>query len=149
MQMKTYRDMKKCPRCGVVKPLSAFYSCKHTQNGVKSWCKECDKANKRDYYNNRGGKKKHKILLRRYALKTKYGLSEQEWLELLRKQNGKCAICGVSYLGLKRNFHTDHNHKTGIVRGLLCGHCNYMLGMVGENTKTLKQAIKYLENTSV
>ena len=62
-----------------------------------------------------------------------------------KDQKGKCAICGIKRENIKRDFANDHNHKTGKIRGLLCGNCNMGLGQFSDNIKTLQKAIKYLE----
>lgn len=76
----------------------------------------------------------------------KYGLNYDTYLELNRKQNGKCAICG-SEIGdaMMNRLYVDHNHKTGKVRGLLCMECNIGLGKFKDNIDLLKNAILYLE----
>jgi len=58
-----------------------------------------------------------------------YGLKEGEYGALLQSQGGKCYLCGRKPKG--RRLDVDHNHKTGEVRGLLCGgdefSCNYFV----------------------
>ena len=38
-----------------------------------------------------------------------------------------------------------HNHQTGKVRGLLCGHCNRALGYLREDLSLLPKIQAYLE----
>lgn len=83
---------------------------------------------------------------RAYAIKSKYNISWQEYLELYEQQQGCCAICGrhESELKLKRNLDIDHNHKTNKVRGLLCNKCNMGLGCFQDNTEVVLNAAAYL-----
>lgn len=75
-----------------------------------------------------------------------YGLSVEDYYEMVNKQSGKCYICGIIP---SRRLYVDHNHTTGKVRKLLCSHCNLMLGMVKESTETLEKAIQYLHEHAV
>lgn len=61
---------------------------------------------------------------------------------MLEKQNGVCAICG--HKDKKKSLAVDHDHKTGKIRGLLCGRCNPALGFIQESTELIKQLLKYL-----
>ena len=81
---------------------------------------------------------------RKYRLKNKYGLTETIFNIMLNQQDSKCGICRE----VMEQPHIDHDHKTGRVRGLLCTHCNTMLGMARDSTFTLRNAISYLENNS-
>lgn len=56
-------------------------------------------------------------------------------------QHGRCAICRKSS---KRRLHMDHDHKTKLVRGLLCGKCNKGLGLFNDTIDLLNRAIQYL-----
>jgi hypothetical protein len=53
----------------------------------------------------------------------KYGITKQQWLVMLVKQQNRCVICCTVFSDDKK-IHTDHCHATGRVRGLLCANCN-------------------------
>ena len=76
-------------------------------------------------------------------LRKTYGLSIDEYDLLLAGQGGKCAICrgGTS----KRHFAVDHNHKTGEIRGLLCGRCNSALARFMDSRVNVWRAHRYLK----
>jgi Autographiviridae endonuclease VII len=69
----------------------------------------------------------------------KYGLTAEAYRALLARQKGKCAICRR-----KRNLVVDHNHTTGVVRGLICQPCNMGIGGLEDDVILLRRAIKYL-----
>jgi hypothetical protein len=75
-------------------------------------------------------------------LKSRYGITPEDYDQMLKEQNGVCAICKVRK---KEKLHIDHDHKTGRVRGLLCGACNRALGLLKDNTDFLNKAIEYLQ----
>jgi hypothetical protein len=77
-------------------------------------------------------------------LKVTYGITISEYELILSAQGGKCAICrgGTS----KRHFAVDHDHKTGEVRGLLCGRCNGGLAKFMDRRQNLWRAHRYLKN---
>ena len=81
--------------------------------------------------------------------KRKYGISIEDYNNKFEEQEGKCAICGTHQLELKRRFVVDHHHDTGAVRSLLCYSCNNIIGLAKESTKTLSNAIRYIEEHSV
>lgn len=78
-------------------------------------------------------------------LRTKYGLTLQEWNILFETQGSVCAICGTNQPRGK-NWHTDHDHKTNKVRGILCGWCNTGIGKLQESREIMLKALQYLEN---
>lgn len=77
------------------------------------------------------------------ALKSRFGMSMDDYQALIAKQGGGCAICKTVLEGL-RQVHTDHDHGTGLVRGILCQRCNLGLGHFRDDTKLLRAAIGYL-----
>jgi hypothetical protein len=73
-----------------------------------------------------------------------YGISLDERNAMFAQQGARCAICKTDK-GSSKDFHVDHCHKTGVVRGILCRHCNHVLGHARDNTETLAAAIGYLQ----
>lgn len=70
--------------------------------------------------------RKHKNI----QLRIRYGMTIEQYDALLAAQNGVCAAC-ASPPG-KRALAVDHDHTSGVVRGLLCGNCNVALGLLYE-----------------
>lgn len=90
---------------------------------------------------------KYKETLRKQKhtrLKKIYGITSDQWWDMFEEQNSKCKIC-KSDTTAGHNWHTDHCHETNKVRGILCYHCNLLLGMAKDDVNVLKQAIDYLE----
>lgn len=73
-------------------------------------------------------------------LRTKYGLTLEDYEVMKRLQNGVCPICRKR----TKRLYVDHSHDTGEVRGLLCNRCNIGLGYV-ERSKWLRRALAYLK----
>lgn len=81
--------------------------------------------------------------LRKYwpALTEKQAEEERE--KISKRQNGKCGVCGKDEKEFKMRLAVDHNHKTGLVRGLLCYRCNKFI--VGRHTfESAALVLKYL-----
>lgn len=85
---------------------------------------------------------KNKAYFKAHSLKKKYGLTIHEYQDILDAQGGGCAICAKSFRVTR--MHVDHDHKTGIIRGILCGRCNMGLGQFGDSLDRLKDAVEYL-----
>lgn len=79
-------------------------------------------------------------------MRKQYGISLEQFNELLEIQDNGCAICKKPLDSLRRKMNIDHDHETNQVRGLLCTGCNTGLGHLGDNIEGLKRAILYLEN---
>lgn len=75
-----------------------------------------------------------------WHLRKLYGISLAEFDALVVEQMGLCGCCG-RYM-IKR--HVDHDHKTGVVRALLCGTCNTGIGQFGEDPQRCEAAAAYL-----
>lgn len=81
-----------------------------------------------------------------YDFKHKYGITVLEYDELVKKQEGKCALCGKIPRKLKKiGLHVDHDHRTGKVRGLLCSKCNTSIGALGDTGEGLIKAAMYVD----
>lgn len=83
--------------------------------------------------------------LRNNRLVTEYGITSDEYDELLQQQGGVCAICG-SECPTGNRLAVDHCHETGAVRGLLCLDCNSGLGRFKDSLERLASARQYLED---
>lgn len=81
---------------------------------------------------------------RKAILKKKYGMTPEQAHQFFLEHDYRCAICGRHRDSLPRGLCIDHCHKTGRVRGALCGHCNTGLGMFLDSTELLASAIGYL-----
>lgn len=113
----------------------AYYKKSHQSKKFKEYMKEYNKRNK--------------IVVRRYQLKFRYGITIEEYNNLLKLQNNVCVICGQPETRLRKGKLTllsvDHNHETGKIRGLLCYKCNTIIGLASDSPKQLLDTIKYLE----
>lgn len=95
--------------------------------------REASKQRKTNHKNNR--------------FKRLYGISLEERNTLTKNQNYQCKICGIEETRLdNKGLVVDHCHKSGVVRGMLCGACNRAIGLLKENIDSLKKAIEYLES---
>jgi hypothetical protein len=90
---------------------------------------------------------------RHYGLKRYYGLSLNNYAEMYRVQDGKCAICNLPETikdrqGDVRVLSVDHCHETGKIRQLLCNSCNHMLGEAKDNEQILLAGADYIRKHS-
>jgi hypothetical protein len=94
---------------------------------------------RRKYVN--GGK--YRLLEQQF--RTRYGIDFHDWALMYERQRGVCPIC-TARLTFDAHTHVDHCHATGKVRGLLCHHCNLLLGHIrGDKEDTVERALIYLE----
>lgn len=85
-----------------------------------------------------------------YKRAVRYGLSQPAFDALLSAQNGLCALCAQQLHTEHINgLHIDHDHRTGKVRGLLCGTCNTGIGHVERllDKGELDKLLQYLKRT--
>lgn len=77
-------------------------------------------------------------------LKTKYGISQEDYTLIAKFQDNKCYLC----LGSPNRKHLsiDHCHKTGKIRGLLCERCNMVTGTFDKNPKFLERLKQYMKS---
>lgn len=73
-----------------------------------------------------------------------FGLDDAQYEALLKRQEGVCAICHRP--PKKIRLHIDHDHKTGVIRGLLCSWCNHkLLSGARDSIEVLRNAVAYME----
>lgn len=82
----------------------------------------------------------------------KFGITPEEFQQLLEQQNHRCSLCKqpetARWRGKVKNLAVDHDHKTGKVRSLLCHRCNTGLGSFRESVSLMSAAIEYLQKHS-
>lgn len=127
---------KKCCRCKQLKTTSEFTPCsiKEAADGFRPACICCQRDRE---------------------LRKSYGINIDEYEEMAKKQDYRCAICGSDdpQSPLKSNhrrhmkfFSVDHDHTTGKIRGLLCFKCNTGIGNFGESLERLEKAVAYMKS---
>lgn len=142
--------LKRCTKCGADKPLSAYGKQKGGRFGPHPRCKECRQAQERARY----AAKREDILAkqkanprkranqRRYERRMRYGVTDEFYEALVGHQQGLCAVCGEQV----KKLCIDHDHETGVVRGLLCSPCNVGLGHLKDDPARLLAAVAYLRD---
>ena len=161
--------MKRCPKCKTSRPLQSFYKDQSRKDGLQPWCKPCcieakaawlarnrDKARTygREYARAHRDQPKHRAYMRawwkknshRYKDKERirtYGLTLDAYRAMIQAQGSVCAICRKA-CATRQRLSVDHDHQTGIVRGLLCRKCNLGIGHLGDDPAILQRAIDYL-----
>src|SRR4030043_1856817 len=93
------------------------------------------------------GKEEQRETRRWRAIYSLYGLTRWQWQAIFERQQGCCAICGISQDDLGYMLEIDYDQNKGKVRGLLCKKCNLGIGMFGENAENIERAIRYLEKS--
>lgn len=159
--------MKRCYTCRRRKRISEFYRYSASPDGRQGACKRCSRAAGKKYYLSARNRKKvsdagkvyrqknpekcahrsesyrksHRPKLADYLRKYVYGLSPGDYRRLLISQRGKCQICRSRML----KPCVDHDHDTGIVRGLLCPKCNTGIGLLQDSSAIVLAACEYLK----
>lgn len=92
-------------------------------------------------------KAQRKLNGRSNSLWQRYGITEAEWWLMLEAQEWACLICSKQWKedDPMSDWHTDHDHTTLVVRGILCGPCNMGIGHFRDDPSLLRQAALYLE----
>ena len=93
--------------------------------------------------------KKNKFRYLEQARERAYGINNETYDVMLKNQDNKCAICFTKQTELSYPLHIDHDHKNGVVRGLLCRPCNTAIGLLKENPEILSAAMLYLGSKNV
>jgi hypothetical protein len=140
-------------RSGELAPLIRHRLSDFSEDGRTAVCTICGPTEVRPAREGRGAecmtvRKRHrrgKKSPRKYFLRKKYGLSLSDYQTFLDRADGACEICSKPFEG---EPHVDHDHATGVVRGLLCRACNLGLGFMADDTIRLGSAIAYLERNT-
>jgi hypothetical protein len=130
--VKVRTSTKICKKCDQPVVRDTHYLCRdHYNEYMREW-------HQRDPEKRRG----HNL--------RKYGITLNEYNDMLIEQGGVCAICkqpeSATYKdGRVKNLAVDHDHVTDEVRGLLCQSCNTMLSGANDDPEVLEAGIEYLE----
>lgn len=140
---------KACRDCKLEKPLADFDPDGNNKDGHGPYCNPCRRARRRSYYEAPGGREK----ARAKHVEQTYGLSPEEYCEMIERQNNRCAACGnketKKVKGTLCALQVDHDHKTGRVRGLLCSQCNVALGHLRDSERRARGLVRYIATRCV
>jgi hypothetical protein len=142
---------RECGTCHQIKPYDRFSPRGRRGDTMvyKSTCKECSASRARAWA--RENAEQHRNTRHARELRETYGISPDDYNEMLSTQGGVCAICGKAETrthgrtGTEFRLAVDHDHETGRVRGLLCQGCNRGIGLLGDNVERLRKAADYVE----
>ena len=147
--------MRTCKKCGVSLDDSMFYIEKKSNGAtrVRATCKTCMSSQKKGYYNktrdywiekSSARSKSDAVVINR--LIRSYGVDLAWFGYQYTKQGGLCLICKNAIEAKpSRSTHIDHDHATGVVRGILCQKCNMGLGHFNDSIDLLTKAAEYLK----
>ena len=162
-------ESKTCRICGELKPLAEFHRAAGMRDGHRSECKPCFRAISAARYRanpepvkerarrwQQENPERHRANQQRYRadgrkaakdrasyLKRTFGITVQQYDEMLAAQGGVCFLCRrppTAWISL----HVDHDHESGAIRKLLCFRCNNALGDLDDDPDLLARAAAYL-----
>ncbi len=159
---------KRCTICNVERNAETefHYNGQHYNHGrrkKRSDCIYCCRARRSAYfkepekrtrinnrrrkdYKNDGGARRDRN--RRNALWNLYRITPEQYDQMLKAQNEKCAMCSIHYSeATKKRLYVDHDHKTKKVRGLLCNKCNIILGYFDHDLGRIERTVDFLGRT--
>lgn len=137
-----------------------FYRNKCSKSGLRPDCKDCHRSMQAPYREShkdecesraKAWHEKNPGKRKQYQRASRYGLTQEAYDSMLAGQCGKCAICGNNAGANERggDLYVDHDHASGVVRGLLCRSCNVLLGHAKDDVTILARAIEYLASKAV
>lgn len=147
---------KICKKCDGTKEATEFYKHSGTKDGYRNECKECTKESQRNRRVtnrdalNENDRKRYAKTKRFQHLSRTYGLDKNGYDELLKSQNGVCAICKNP--PEFRNLYVDHDHSCcpsekscgNCVRALLCRSCNLAISYFKDNPDLMLSGASYI-----
>lgn len=122
-----------CARCGIVPP-----------RPERNTCQPCADKEARQ---KRPTRPQNEDRYRDWRYRRAYGISLEQYNEMLEAQDGRCAVCAEPP-SIQR-LHVDHDHRTGRVRGLLCMPCNRAIGNLKDDPERVKRLLEYLVKESL
>lgn len=131
-----------CFRCKETKPLTEYW--RSNVDYYQRECKACTKARKAGWWRTPEGKR----CSANTKLKSRFGVTMEQYESMLEKVGGKCEICGAKpeENTMSHRIGIDHCHDTGAIRGLLCKPCNTGIAAFKDDEQILLNAIQYLRD---
>lgn len=144
------KGTKYCPGCKQIRNLLEFSTMK-VRSGVASHCRECSNriaternSTDKGKYARHNSYKRNREKVMDQKLQKKFGITLEQYKQILSSQGNKCAICGKTPEENKKMLAVDHNHATNKNRGLLCSSCNICIGFIEKNKLDISAIRQYL-----
>jgi hypothetical protein len=134
--------MKTCTKCGIEKLESEFCAAYSScgKDFLQSHCMECKRIAQREYRATPEGKRAAKSSTLKYL----YGITIEDYERMYTEQHGLCDCCGEWFPVLC----VEHNHTTGVIRGLTCRACNFTIETVENDGSRVLSAALYVKRHS-
>src|SRR5262245_32108346 len=121
---KYHREYYAANREKIIERNNKWYHSEHGKRIRRSW-QRSEKGKTEATKNNKTEKR---IISRRRFNRIlqlrKRGATQELWTATFKNQGEKCAICKTINPGAKFGWCSDHDHRTGKFRGVLCVTCN-------------------------
>ena len=140
-------ESKVCTKCNNPYPIECFVRSRRLKTGRCTICDTCRHSYNKEWFAKKYSEPEFKAatlnrmvvnVLKRNIIH--YGLTMETYEELSAQG---CAVCGGHPNGTGR-YNFDHDHITGLFRGLLCSSCNLMIGSMNDDPALLEIAKIYL-----
>ncbi len=139
--------MKTCSKCKQEQTLDNFYIRSDTGR-YRSNCKTCTaKSTSAKWKNDPDFRARGYARSIKHQRQAKYGVSCEDYKNLMEKANNSCEICGTTECATGNGLAIDHCHSTGKVRGILCQACNTALGSFRDDPDLIQRAINYIKES--
>jgi hypothetical protein len=152
--------VKRCPKCGITKPLGEFHVDRSKANGHMSACKDCDNAKRKRSYDPKRSRQRYLAQLEEAGKaprirKAPHGNPHGgaiEWARMYDEQQGLCYLCLRPLPDDRSKVHVDHDHSCCdpgprgrrtrscqyCRRGLTHERCNQIWGLAAEDPELLR-----------
>lgn len=145
----TFNDgtARRCTRCKEIKPFEEFVKRGPKRGGYGAECKSCKRKRDSEFYH---ASPAEQIRTRDKNLRKNFGITLEGYNGMLASQRGLCAVCGKEETridprrGIVSSLAVDHDHTTGMIRGLLCYACNMALGYLQEDPTRAQGLLTYI-----
>lgn len=119
------------------------YRLRHPETGRKASLRWTAKNRDRVRESTKKYTMTHRERARDRKLRRRYGITLEQYNQMLAMQGGVCAVCRRSQ---SAPLHLDHDHDTKVIRGLLCRRCNRFIGLAHDDADILRAGAEYLDS---